>query len=256
VRAILQDLLAGLYGLVRRTGVFSKPAGRWAFERAYGLYKDFIEAGPVDRLREYVPANACVLDVGANIGWFAVRLGRWVGSGGRVIALEPEPLNFRRLQAAVCRAGLSAVVECVNAAAAEQPGILHLALNPDNPADHRLAEDGIAVDTVTLDGLMEARGWPAVAFIKIDVQGAEARVLAGAAETLRRFRPALFLEVDADPARVPPGTAEALLERLASLGYAPHRLRRQGPMPVLSPAEAAAAAREAGYCDFLFLAAT
>ena len=75
---------------------------------------------------------------------------------------------------------------------------------------------------MTIDDLLAARGWPEVSLIKIDVQGAEGRVLAGAAETLRRFHPALFLEIDDHQLRRYGSSADALLRSIAALGYTIH----------------------------------
>src|SRR5262249_7918982 len=159
-------------------------------------YKDRFEAGPVQLLRRWVRPKTIVVDIGANVGFFSLQFASWVTEGGRVIALEPESVNYAGLQRAVARAGLTAVVETIQAAAADVTGQSFLQLNPGHPGDHKLASTGVAVAVTTLDDLLRTRGWPEVSLIKIDVQGAEAQVLAGARETLDRFRPVLFLEVE------------------------------------------------------------
>jgi FkbM family methyltransferase len=249
MRTPLQTLLLGAYGLVRRTGVLATPLGRQALDVAYRLYKRH-EAGAVDHLRQWVVPGSWVIDVGANIGYFAERFAQWVGEGGGVLCYEPEPQNHDRLvrRLASLPAGRRAIT--IQAAVADVETTLRLALNPDNFADHRLAEEGtVPVRAVRLDDEMERRGWPRVSFIKIDVQGAECRVLDGAATLLTRFRPALFVEVDASD----PLHADALLARLDGLGYVPHRLLENGGLTGLTRDEARRAAEDAGYIDLVFL---
>src|SRR5207247_124015 len=107
-----------------------------------------------------------------------------------------EPENFARLNRMIAKHGLSSVVETIQAVAAEQEGELKLELNSMHPADHKIATTGIAVTAHTIDDLLAKRNCPAVSLIKIDVQGAEERVLRGATRTLEKSHPALFIEID------------------------------------------------------------
>ena len=85
------------------------------------------------------------------------------------------------------------------------------------------------------------------------MQGAEARVLAGAAETLARFHPALIVEIDDERLRRQGSSAEALLALLAEHDYAPRHLTRAGISQVLaSPDALDRAGRDGRYSDFLF----
>ena len=198
--------------------------GKAVFERAYWAYKSFIEAGDLKALEPHVAAGSTVIDVGANIGFFTVPFARWAGPGGHVIAIEPEAANFASLAARVERLGLGATVSLINAAAVEAPGEVHLMLNPDNPADHRVAATGARVDAVSIDSVMEARGWPRVSMIKIDVQGGEPRVLRGARKTLERLRPALFVEFQEDCLVLEGTSSRELMGEFSALGYAAHVL--------------------------------
>ena len=83
----------------------------------YLLYKDCLEAGPVQVLRRYVRPGTVVIDVGANIGYFTRQFATWVSNGGWVIAVEPEALNLAT-PARPEAAGIGDVVEMVQAAAA------------------------------------------------------------------------------------------------------------------------------------------
>jgi FkbM family methyltransferase len=256
VNRMLQRTLLGLHGVVRRSGLLSTGPGRRLFEIGYDFYKARLEAGEIAGLRRYVRPGTCVVDVGANIGFFTVRFARWVSDGGRVLAVEPEADNHRSLERRLARAGLAGHVEVVRAAAGEREGWDYLTVNPHHPGDHRLSVadgDGEPVRLATIDGLLAARGRPAVSLIKIDVQGAEPRVIAGAAETLARFAPAIWMEVDPKATRRAGGDPRRLLEQMAAAGYQPHVLSRAGVGPALSVQAAAGLAEARGYADFLFL---
>jgi FkbM family methyltransferase len=247
---LLQDGLIGIYRLVKSTGVLETASGRRVFEASYRLYKERLEAGPIRMLRPWVRPNTFVIDVGANIGVFTRQFATWVSDGGKVVAIEAEAINYARLQKAVAKTGLASVVETVHAAVAETTGNGFLELNPGHPGDHKLGTNGVPVVLTTIDDLLAARGWPEVSLIKIDVQGAEARVIAGAHQTLQRFRPALFLEVADEQLRHFGSSARDLLATTARLGYTIHTLDGKGLSPPLSPDRAP---ETNGYEDMLLL---
>lgn len=191
--------------------------------------------------------------MGAHVGFFSQRFASWVGETGHVVALEPEPINYARLCRRVHRTGLSARVTTLNAAAVERPGDYFLRLDPWHPGDHQIASAGLPVGGVTLDEVLALRGWPPVSLIKLDIQGAEARALAGARETLERLRPTLLVEVDELRLRRQGSSARQLFDLLAAKGYRPRHLTHSGVSPVMATVEALGAAGEVGgYADFLF----
>lgn len=249
----VSEAMVALYERVARTRVLDRPRSRRAFEWAYLAYKRLVEAGPVDRLRDVVAEGSMVVDVGANIGFFTLRFARWVGPAGRVIAIEPEARNIATLRARVARSGLSSVVDCVQAAAADRPGVLSLALTPGHPGDHHLAESGEPVQAVALDGLT-AQETRRVSLIKIDVQGAETMVIAGARRLLEDHRPAVFVEVHEPSLARMGSTSRELIDMLVGLGFTAHRLTRHG---VGAPEEPGALLPRSptGYTDILFLPA-
>lgn len=248
----LQNALLGALRLARRLGLTSGGAGRAISLVSYRLYKDLVEGATARRLCQFAVPGTAVLDVGANVGFYALRFAAHVGATGKVIAFEPEPENFGQLCRAIARTRHGVQIDAVRAAAAEYTGSAWLALNPNNPADHRLATAGIPVKTVRIDDEIGAREWPAVSLIKIDVQGAEPRVVAGAEETLRRFRPALFLEVDIATSDDGGRGIGELLQFLYRRGYRGYVLTRHLVGP-LSPEAMLDLAQRRGYMDFLLV---
>ena len=250
----VQRVLLAAYSAVQRTGIHKTAVGRYLFERAYWAYKSLLEARDLRTLQRYVVPASTVIDVGANIGFFTVPFCRWVGVGGRVVGIEPEPENFRSLQHRIRRLGLEDRALLVNAAAAEEPGHVNLQLNPDNPADHRIAQSGLRVEAVSIDRFLEAQALPPVSLVKIDVQGGELRVIRGARALLATAKPALFVEFDEQHLADGGTSGRQLLDEVASLGYAPYVLKDGGWVAV-GDEELFARMRARGYIDVVLLAA-
>jgi FkbM family methyltransferase len=249
VRSELQKALLTLYRRSNQSRLMRSPLGQRAFEAAYLAYKILLEAGPIGQLRRFVAPGSCAIDVGANIGLFTLNFARWVGDGGGVIAIEPETRNFHSLQRRITASRYAARVSAIQAAAAETPGTLNLDVNPDHPGDHKLGTEGTPTTAVTLDGLLAERGNPPVSMIKIDVQGAEMRVLQGASILLQRSHPTLFVEVDDNALRKQGSTAQEVVSFLTALGYRAYRLRRFRPIQAIADSDLA----QEGYEDILFL---
>ena len=225
---------------------------RALFEACYDIYKRLIEAPHVRALRAHVQPGTIVVDVGANVGFFTRYFAEWTGTDGRVLAIEPEQQNFERLKAMILSRRLDAVVDAVHAAAAEQEGLVALTVDPFHPAGHYLSAEGVPTRAVTIDDLVRQRPGRAVSFIKIDVQGAELRVLHGATWTLQSSHPALLVELDEGALRSQGASVEAVVAFLASFGYRGQLLSSSGLSPALGRKELIAASLAHEYIDALF----
>ncbi len=246
-------LVLRLYQVVLGTGLLSTSFGRWMFNVTYTFYKQTIEAPYINMLLQYIPPGSTVVDVGANIGFFTLRFARQVGPQGTIVAIEPESLNFKELSQRVIRASLTDRVALRQIALADTHGKLHLKIDPHHPANHQLSGEGIPVDVTTLDLLMEERGNPAVAFIKIDVQGAELKVLKGAQHTIERCYPALFVEVYDEGLQAFQTSARELIELLTAHGYGIYQLSRKSLQGPLASEEILERQSKQQYSDYLFL---
>jgi hypothetical protein len=81
---------------------------------------------------------------------------------------------------------------------------------------------------VTLDDFVAEHAIDRLDFIKVDTEGAEINVLTGAADTIRRFRPGMFIEVNPEALARYGHRPEELRETIRELGYLPHRATRTG----------------------------
>jgi FkbM family methyltransferase len=252
VNKTLQKGLLTLYMVVHKTGFLSTKVGRSIFEAAYLAHKNLLEAGEIEVLKQFVKEDGWVLDVGANIGFFTRRFADWVTGSGRVLAIEPEDINFSSLRRNLVKWKLSDKTQLFQGVASHEDGNVLLQLNPHHPGDHKIGSQGQAVPAVALDEKMREYGWPDVSLIKIDTQGAEQKVLAGAEKLLKDKSPALFVEVD-DGALVQLGSsAEQLLQWLDVRGYRAHSIA-DGKVSRISTADALREVEQLGYTDFLFL---
>ncbi|MCO8273797.1 FkbM family methyltransferase [Actinoplanes sp. TRM 88003] len=78
----------------------------------------------------------------------------------------------------------------------------------------------VPVDVTTVDRLVRAAGLTRLDFVKIDVEGAELHVLHGAADTIDRFRPTLFIEIEARHTARYDYSPAGVVDWLATRGYA------------------------------------
>jgi FkbM family methyltransferase len=152
-----------------------------------------------------------VWDVGSNMGLFAFTAAARAGATGRVLAIEPDVDNARLLLRSCGAAPATAApVHVLVCAVADQPlAFLDFEISSRARAANSLrgagqSQKGAVRETrrvlaISLDELLRHEPPPAV--VKIDVEGAEQLVLAGAGELLRSARPALAIEVSAATAR-------------------------------------------------------
>jgi len=153
-------------------------------------------AGLAALIARQVPRKSTVVDVGANIGLSTILLARMTE---RVIAFEPSPPNVAFLRRNLERNGITNV-EIHAAAVSSEPGILRFHVAQFGAGSHVVAAGHVSgrtistvdVPAVTLDGT----DLPSISFVKIDAEGHEPDVLAGAGRLLSRDRPLIYTEVN------------------------------------------------------------
>ena len=181
--------------------------------RALDLYGEHSEL-ELRALGQLLPPAGTVIDVGANIGVHSVFFARTVGPQGRVLAFEPQRQAFQLLSANAALNGLTQL-RCERAAVGPKRGeILVPDLDPDaanNFGGISLNDEGGGepVPVLRLDDFDLA----ACDLIKIDVEGMECEVLAGARDTAILHAPLLYVENDRRE------NSAALIELLFSLDY-------------------------------------
>jgi len=167
-----------------------------------------------------------VIDVGAQIGFYTLLVaGRLDPGRGRVYSVEANPSTYERLRDHVTTNGLYHV-RVINLAIGETSGMIDLYPGPSyNTGLSSVLNRGcgvgpVTVRQVTLDELVLKQGLQRCDLIKIDVEGAEAAVINGGMETLRRFRPRLLVEFNASMLNRAGSSPSDLAGTLQGLGYA------------------------------------
>ena len=144
------------------------------------------------RFRKLLAPGMTVIDVGANIGYFTLLAARCVGPWGRVIAIEPHPVNHALLSATVAENQL-AQVTTLQIGLAERTGVGQISMADQAKFPNRTATmvyeqepSAVPVPVRCLDDCVKEWEIKSIDLLKIDVDGFETRIIAGAQETLRR----------------------------------------------------------------------
>jgi FkbM family methyltransferase len=180
------------------------------------------EAHLVPTFRQFCRPGMTVVDVGANVGLYTLLASSLVGPAGRVVAIEPNSENCRL------------ILLSVEANRADNVELFPLALDRtrgwSNLSGHFGSNGGLVsadpsslvsgwseiVPTFPLDDLIDGQ----VHFLKIDVEGAEGRVVAGAQGILSTSRPVVASEFSLEMLpRVSGISGEEYLDGFESLGY-------------------------------------
>lgn len=151
-----------------------------------------------------LPADAVVVDGGANIGFFTVPVAqRTQGRGTRIIAFEPQRQLFQALGGSLALNGYDHVY-LHNCGLSEEPGIAELpAVNYGEAQDFgtvalstqtTVEEDGWMADRVVDVTSIDAMALPRLDFFKLDVEGYEVPALTGALATIKKHRPWIWVE--------------------------------------------------------------
>lgn len=166
-------------------------------------------------------AGDVVVEVGANIGAHTLGLARHVGPGGRVVAIEPQPVIFQTLCGNMAINSITNV-DCLNLALSDAPGHVTVpivdyggqgnfgGISVHFAPDVASKVPGHKIEARRLDDVFD---YPRLKLLKVDVEGMEAAVLRGAEETIAKHRPILYVEND----RIE--NSKALIELLFSYDY-------------------------------------
>ncbi len=161
------------------------------------------EAAAESVLERCARGTALIVDAGANIGWYAVRLCTAAGPDGRLVAFEPIPETAATLEANIALNDLGERIRIVRAGLSEVPGEAtiylpqatgHVGASLQNLHPHETSRT-LRIPLTTLDREFGGNASDRIGLIKCDVEGAELLVLRGGKDVIARDRPILFLEM-------------------------------------------------------------
>ena len=195
-----------------------------------------------------IPKDGVVFDVGAHAGQFAKLFSRLAPEG---VVYSFEPGRYARM-VLMLALGLNRVgnVRILPFGLSDRPDHLELSLPVKKSGsfgfglghlgkgDDTRAQVTETVDLVTLDGFAQAFPITRLDLIKADIEGWEMRMMAGGVETLKRFKPALWLELVDGHLKRAGDSVQSFWAFLEGLGYKPFLAQNDGSfVPVQSPRE-------------------
>ncbi|MFO1187357.1 MAG: FkbM family methyltransferase [Alphaproteobacteria bacterium] len=217
-----------------------------ALRRNQRAYKHEPETPYLEHLLSGAPV---CLHVGASDGRHSFVMAQ-AAPAARIYAFEPSAFAFNVLKTVIGWHGLTSRVTPVHAACSNEAGEMLLVtprkssgrmgrayafISPSKPEGQvrpDVEDKGFESETtpvVTLDRFCAERGIGRVDFIRMDIEGAEGKALAGASGILERDKPSVLLEIHPDMLRERfAGSAEEVVERFLSRGYRMFALNEQG----------------------------
>jgi FkbM family methyltransferase len=182
-------------------------------------------------LRRFLRPGMTAIDIGANLGVYSLPMARLVGPSGRIFAYEPGT-EARTLLERSCALNELTNIEIIDMALSDsdREGKLAFAASSELRALGTTGE-GDSVRITSLDAESAGRGWSSIDFIKIDAEGEEERIIAGALTLFAAQSPLVMFEIKAGNS-----VNERLRALFPSIGY---RLFRQlEGAPILVPQDA------------------
>jgi FkbM family methyltransferase len=200
------------------------------------------ERSTAKALARHIVPGAIVVDVGANIGAHTLPMASHVGEAGRVIAFEPTDFAFGRLKRNLA----------LNPALEKRVTAYQSFLGPEDASDippaiysgwplnyvedlhpkhkGKLNPTQKAVSR-SLDSVLAEHGNPTVQLVKLDVDGFECDVLAGAQDVMRRCRPLFLLELAPYVLAERDASLRQLLSFFEPLGYRFYHEKTERALP-------------------------
>jgi FkbM family methyltransferase len=180
-----------------------------------------------DRLYSMVSPGDVVLDVGTNIGETLLNFAKITGETGFVYGFEPDQENYSNVEKNIGLNAFNNVYVFALGVSDKKEQLRLFRVDPHNLGMNRVLSEAesakfdnyTVIETDTLDNIVTQNKFERVDVIKLDIEGYEMHALRGAVETLRRFRPKLFIEVGYSRLISNGTSPNEMVELLTGLGY-------------------------------------
>lgn len=176
-------------------------------------------------LYKKVKPGFVILDIGVNFGETLLNFAKLTGKNGKVYGFEPMPAIFKKcLNNVSLNTFNNIILENFALSETNENLVVNDPLNGNSGGTYvsKLSTNNanqITITSVTLDGYVLQNGIAQIDFIKIDVEGYETYVIKGAIETIKKFRPLLYIEVCDENLKRAGSSSVALIKLLKSLNY-------------------------------------
>lgn len=214
---------------------------KWILNPSDYVQSDFFWLGTRDtwdifHVKQFLRPGFMIFDVGANFGHYAITLAGALNRNCTVHAFEPFPPNLERLRTNIALNQMEQTIEVHAVGLSDSNGTGLMTTRIDNSGAATLAQtgkdDGHHVMLTTLDAFCLEHRIERLDFMKIDIEGYEEKLLAGGADTFRKHRPLILIELDPPKLLRAGSSVEKLAAQLHHFGYTLHVANRKSLIPL------------------------
>lgn len=190
----------------------------------YFGYEDYA----TKKLFELAKDRKVIIDVGVNIGSTLFNFAR-LSPDGVIVGFEPDPTNFQKAENNLKLNNFKNIILKRKGLGNENIKTKLFKVNEQNAGMNRILDNSSKNDTdkfdfeeiavVRFDDFVIKNNFPQIDLIKIDVEGYELKVLIGAQNSLERYKPTLFIELDDNNLKDQKDSAHKLILFLENLQY-------------------------------------
>jgi len=189
------------------------------------IYLGTYEREETKLVKNYLGKGMSFIDVGANFGYFTALAAKMCGPTGKIVAIEPSPFAFSRLQGLIEKNSIT-FAKCYNWGLGSIAGTLLLHLPEETDPIHsptiigEPTKNSVEVKIVTLDELLDMERLSTVDLMKVDVEGFEPEVFKGGRKSLETGKvKAILCELNDVWLRKAGTSAEALYRFILDMGF-------------------------------------
>ena len=173
-----------------------------------------------------------IFDVGANFGYYSIALATALQKACQVHAFEPNFPTYQRLVRHIELNNLGDVIAVHRVALSDVAGMGSMVGRPDNSGAASVHPGEGDIVLTTLDAFCQAHQVSRLDFMKIDIEGFEEKLLQGGTESIPRFNPILFIELQPTTLTREGSSVERVVDLLRGFGYQLYTHRRDQLSPL------------------------
>jgi len=198
---------------------------RWAMDAGDYTQQDLFwcgakDAGEIREALQCMPRNGVMFDLGANFGYYSITVASALQGNCRIYAFEPNPSTMERFKRNVAL-NKTHGLHLLELGLSDAPGHALVVETPAHSGAAYLRQNPRSgVPVTTLDLFCEQNEIDRLDLIKMDIEGAELRALHGGIATLKRFRPAMLIELNPETSEREGYSVRDVVVFLEDLGYA------------------------------------
>ena len=152
-----------------------------SFQSMWVMYNYYVDWEEFNLISKYIQPADEVFDIGANMGFYTIWMSQFI-THGKIHSFEPDAGNFEKLQKNIALNNLQTKVIANKKAASDLDGELCFTqgLDGENHIIEQTVQNAVTILSQKIESYVEQLKIPAIAYMKIDVEGFEYAVLKGA----------------------------------------------------------------------------